>query len=382
MKLISVLILTWGSLLFSQMAIDTGNCYLGLSDTPCEMGVFQYPRFAPSCMYASSMLLGNSEHYVVDCFGQTNPVSDWRWIESWLRIIPPLFESDQTFRSLLDDGNHPTAKGIRARRFFIGRSSQGFDDFVILIYNYINPTDSTISGLYAGVFCDLDLGTAPTANWGRTNTAKRFTYMTPTQTNFNPTVGVRLLYPRTAINLSLIDHGYYVYPGMTERTKLMFLDGTIRLPNTARAYDYSICVSAGPFNFPPHDSSTWVVFALVGGQDTTNARIHSDSAQSWCDREITEVEEELRGSKQDARLKIWPNPGRTDIRFQITDIGVKDFKIKIYSVTGKLIKEIPVIADARKHIFDINVSDLPAGTYFVELKGKRDNNLQKLIIIK
>jgi len=373
----------------SGQSIDTGNCCLAVDTSlACAIGNFQYPKYTPSIIFASSMLLGHSESYVVDCWANQ---SDWRWVVGWTGIVPPLYGSEQTLGSHVDDGNHPAPRGIRARRYFVGRGSRhwpAFDDFAVLIYNYINPTDSTIRGLYAGVVVDFDLGTAPTSNVGRTDPSRRFTYMQPSSGNQNPTVGVRLLYPRTAANNSLVDHALYLYPPgqPSELTKMRFLNGTIRLENSTRPYDYSIFVSAGPFDFQPRDSSIWVVYGLVGGADSATARIHSDSAQSWCDREMVRIEEKRLlefVQARVARLRILQNPSVSRnvwIRYSIP--GPSKAKLVIYNSLGQIV-EVLLDGEVKAGVYEkVILKDLDAGVYFISLQCAGRTITGKLVIVE
>jgi len=363
--------------------IDTGYCALTVTaigsigftspDTGQGDG-FQYPKFTPSVLYYGGMALGNSIRYVVDRFYD----KDWRLVDSLRSVIPPIWGSEQMYRCLTGDGGHPTPKGLQARSWFMGRGTRyfpGYDDFVILIYDYENPTDSTISNLYSGLFLNFDVG-AP-GEIVRSDSLRRFIYEL-NSTNPNPTVGLRLLYPRVAANLSLIDHAIYIYPPgrWHDSTRIKFLNGTYRQSQSTRPYDYSICASAGPFNLTPGGKQR-VAYAIVGGHDSLKAKEHSDSAQSWYDREV-EVEDEVRSHKLEARLKIWPNPVKTNIRLQMSDISYKDLKIEIYDASGKLVRDISQSVTPGQW-FKVSLNP---GVYFVRLETESATVTKKLVLVR
>lgn len=364
--------------------IDTGYCLLTVTaigsigftspDTGQGDG-FQYPKFTPSVLYYGGMALGNSVGFVADRFGD----SDLCLVDSLRRVMPPLWGSEQMYRCLTGDGGHPTPKGLLARSWFMGRGTRyfpGYDDFVILVYDYENPTDSTISNLYSGIFLDFDVG-AP-REIVRSDSLRRFIYEL-NSTNPNPTGGLRLLCPRVAANLSLIDHAVYIYPPgrWHDSTRIKFLNGTYRQSQSTRPYDYSICASAGPFNLTPGGKQR-VAYAIVGGHDSLKAKEHSDSAQSWYDREV-EVEE-TRSQKLETRhsFRIWSNPAKSDVRLQITDVGNKHLKIKIYDITGKLVKDMSrSIASGVWFRISLN-----PGIYFINLYDGKMTNVKKVVVVE
>ena len=360
--------------------IDTGYCSL----MPYPRGMvddFHYPKTGPNLIVIGSVALGNNPGYVVDAFYSVSARRiDWRG-DSVRQIMPPLWSSEMTCQVSIWDTSTSGVK-IRTSCYWIARGTRyypGYDDFIIMIYDFTNVTDTAIANLFAGVLIDFDLGTSPMSNWGSSDVSKRFTYMWPSSSTQDPCVGVRLLYPRTATNLSLIDHAYYVYPPtqMTEQTKFSFLNGTIRLSGATRAYDYSICVSSTPFNLASHAKQR-VAYAIIGGTDSLKAKEHSDSAQSWYDREVKV--EETKSQKLETRhdFKIWSNPAKSDVRLQITHVANKDLKIRIYDITGKLVKDMSrsIVAGVW---FGVSLNP---GIYFVRLETEAAMVTKKVVVVE
>ncbi len=243
----------------------------------------------------------------------------------------------------------------------------GYDDFVILIYDFGNPTDSTINNLYSGMFLDIDI-TIPRENWGRVDSLKRFIYMWYGDYE-NPTIGLRLLYPKTFANLSLTEF----LPDL-DSTLWLYLNGTIRIPFAIRYYDYGVCASAGPFNLTPGGKQR-VAYAIVGGHDSLKAKEHSDSAQIWYDREVGVGETGTRKLETRYDLRIWSNPAKSDLRLQITG---KDLRIKIYDITGKLVRDM-----SRSSFSGVWLRiSLNPGVYFVRVESKDKVIKKKAVIIE
>ncbi len=116
------------------------------------------------------------------------------------------------------------------------------------------------------------------------------------------------------------------------------------------------------------------------------------SANNWeiyaLQKDAVEIEEkEARDKMLEARFTIWPNPARSDVRCQISGVSMKNTKIKVYNIAGKMVKEMPLSvgggsAGAHSYQFVLNLSDLAAGTYFIGLESGAGNEVQKLSIVK
>lgn len=402
MKTTCLLLFCATALVWSQrysVTVDTGNCALsvnlfgGIGSTAPDTGIgdgFQYPKGTPSCLYCGAFLVANSESTVHDHFygvPATQIHRDWVPSDTFVDVIPPLYGAHEMYLgSMVDSGSPTRSQGFKVYVMPAGRGAPliEFDDFVIIRYDVWNKYGDTLNNVYVGVMLDFDVGASPTSNWGRTDASRRLTYMWPSSSNQNPCVGAKLLDPRTAANNSFIDHAIYVYPatGMPDRIKWLFLNGTIRLPNTTRAYDYSMCVSAGPFNLL---RGQWVkvVFAIIGGYDSAGIKRHADSAQSWYDAEwSSKIEEEKSAALHNPKFRMTPNPAKRDVRLQMPEVRSQktEVRLQIYDVSGKLIKELSVHCD--KNYLHLDLADLSSGTYFVELKTGKTKSIQKLVVIR
>jgi hypothetical protein len=386
------------------VTVDTGvmslsitfDAGIGFTDPDTGQGHgMGYPRHAPSVLYYGGFLVCDRTGHVHDnCGGQPQRHRDWVVRDTFIDIIPPLFGAHELYRASMVDTPRPTpAVGYLVTHWSGGRGAPltEFDDFVIVRYDVKNRSDSLLDSVYVGVMCDFDLGTAPTANWGRCDAARRLEWMSPTQVTFNPCIGVKLLEPTSAANLSLIDHALYVYPpgAWNDSTKARFLRGVIRLPNATRAYDYSLMVSAGPFRLPPGE---WVrvSFAFIGGMDSVRLKQHADSAQAWYDRDWRTAIEEERSQKLEVRngLEIHPNPFAklTKVSFGM-EHGAKSIELGIYDVSGAVVRRFNylTIQPFKKVVWD-GTDDagrpLPAGVYFVRLETPDNNYTKKVLLLR
>lgn len=330
---------------------DTGYCKLTVScigaigyDRPPGLDAgagFAYPKTGASQLFYASLALGDSTGYVADrYYGQPNsagPNQDLVTLDSLLPVLPAE-AGDEHFSCCYSDAGHPQTKGIEVVQSSYQTAMPGYDDFVVMTFDIKNNGDSAVSGLYAGVFADFDIGMA-SINICSTDASRRFAFMRQSSTP-NPTVGVKLLFPYEAANLAAVENARYVYPdsGMTDNMKWRFLNGTLGQSSSHRAHDWAVCVSAGPFDLAVGESRLLAV-AFVGGANAAVARAHADSAQSWYDRNVGLSEPESRTRPvTDARRMlpaVKPNPfrNRTDISFQLAQPG--RVRVSVADVAGR-----------------------------------------------
>ncbi len=402
MKVTCLLLFCATVLVWSQrysVTVDTGNCALsvnlfgGIGVTSPDTGTgygFQYPKGTPSCLYHGAFLVANSESTVHDHFyGAPATQIHWDWVPSdtFIDVIPPLYGAHEMYYgSMVDSGSPTRSQGFKVYVMPAGRGAPltEFDDFVIIRYDVWNKYGDTLNNVYVGVMLDFDLGASPTSNWGRTDASRRLTYMWPSSSSQNPCVGVKLLDPRTSANNSFIYHALYVYPatGMTERTKWLFLNGTIRLPNTTRAYDYSMCVSAGPFNLI---RGQWVkiVFAIIGGYDSAAIERHADSAQSWYDAEWSSQIEEGRVLLPLAReIRLGQNPARGRIVVHYSLPVREKIEIEIFDIAGRRAAVFPVCGYSGRGAIILWPKTLSSGVHFVRIKTDSEVSTKRLVFMR
>ncbi|MEO0081181.1 MAG: C25 family cysteine peptidase [candidate division WOR-3 bacterium] len=374
---------------------DTGYCKLtvscqgsiGYDLPPADMGSgFCYPKSAASALFYGSVAVGNAETYVADRhFSQPasgTPNTDLVPVDSLRPVVPPV-AGDEHFRGSYSDAGHPSAKGLKITQNSYQVASSGYDDFVVVVTDIANNGSSAVNGLYAGVFADFDVGSTPTANVCSSDVSRRFTFMRQTS-SANPCVGVKILAPTSYANLAAVDHARYVYPdsAMTDGMKWRFLNGTVVQPNSNRAYDWSVCVSVGPFNLPVGASQRFA-FAFCGGADGAQARAHADSAQSWYDRSVGLAEGPVRPGTSPHRVRIQPNPvtDRALVRYHAGQAGL--VRISLSDATGRTIATLfSGMAGPGPNEFVWDPGRLAAGVYFLRLEAPDVSGFERVVLAR
>jgi uncharacterized protein YchJ len=379
---------------------DTGYCKLsvtalgsiGYIDPATKTGSgFCYPKSAISALYFSSMLAGNSAGYLVDrYYGQ--PASslnhDWQIVDS-LRFVRPPAYGDQQLRCSYNDAGHPSPRGLKVTQNSYMLSDSRYDDFVILVYDYLNTSAMPISGLYSGIISDFDVKPeSSNTDIARSDVSRRLVYMHRAVTQ-NPTVGVKLLFPNLASSLVAIDHDRYVYPdsAMTESMKFRILNGTLGMPQSNRTYDWSVAAATGPIDLAP-SQTTRVAFAYVGGASEAEFLANADSAQSWFDRmSLAGLAEENDGKipHPSPRLdfKLSPNPSNMSLHITYNLINPGYMKLGLYDVSGQIRGEIfNGLVNNKIGVINYQIKDLPNGIYFVKLATDNNTVTKKLLLVK
>jgi hypothetical protein len=264
------------------------------------------------------------------------------------------------------------------------------DDYVIIRYSMKNAGVSPLNGLYLGQFADFDMGADATANYAGTDATRRLGYMY--ENAAGPYVGVTLLDPKTAANVSVIDHELYVYYGlMTESVKMNFLDGSISVSQSNRAYDWSVIVSAGPFDLAPGDS-TIVAVLIVGGNNLADLENNSDDGQEQYDGSPGVEENTVRGRRTPvfALYQNSPNPFSSGTRIQFNTPDVENTSLTIFDVAGRVIKSFHPDSKASSSSVltiswdgtDDRGQKVSSGVYFCRLTCPDRTTSRKMVIAR
>jgi hypothetical protein len=300
----------------------------------------KYPRNAPNgAIYFTSLACGNGPNYVVDrWYGHPTSTwqSDWRALDTLHPLVPPI-AGGQEYEAVIDDGAHPTPKGLTVTQWSASIADPGYRDFVVITYEVENRGTEPLNGLYVGIFSDFDVNNT-TDNDVYTDTPRRLTYMTQWG-DYEYSAGIKLLAPLTAANLSAIDHNVYVQPSgmMTEAVKDSFLRGAITRANSNGSRNWSCVVSAGPYDLPPGVRAL-VAFAFVGGNSEQDMLDHADSAQSWFDRSVAVAEPGIAAGITQVAMRVAPSPARDQVqlRFALPQSGRA--RLEVLDVEGRVVR--------------------------------------------
>ncbi|MEO0137702.1 MAG: C25 family cysteine peptidase [candidate division WOR-3 bacterium] len=365
----------------------TTNGSFGTTYPYGEGSGFKYSKLASyGCLYYASMVCGTDPSYIVDRFyGPPNSSTinqDFKILDTLRPLIPPL-KAEEEYVAWYSDSGHPTPKGLIIKQWSMALSHPGYDDWVIVCFYYYNYGTNPLSNFYSGMMFDFDVYNT-TNNIVRSDSLRRFVYMFCSTTSQKPTVGIRILEPKVAKNLSAINHSQYVTPAtmMSEVVKDSFLTGKKKVPSGSTSTNYTIIASTGPFNIPVGQYCR-IAYAIVGGDDTTKAKVNSDSAQSWWDRFVGMDEaEQGRVDYRLLALDLYPNPvmGSINIRYRME--GRERVKVDLYDPAGRLVDEIYSGVLDGVGFLHYKPKRLAEGVYFVSWETAEKRLLKKVVYLR
>ncbi len=357
---------------------------IGSTDWRGEGHGFIYPdttSWTTSKLWLGSMACGTDPNYIVDrYFGVPCSIinKDFRVLDSLYPVIPPAWGHEE-YIATYDDGYHPAAKNLQVTQRSLALYNAGYDDFVIIIYDYYNRGSNPINNLYSAVFCDFRAtmwNELDTADYGYTDPTRRFAYVKYSLTTRSHAFGLRLLDPRTARNVSLMN--LKLYTGMPDAVKDTFMTAKRTISSGLTPSNWGVVVSAGPYNLPA--GGRWrCAYAIVGGHDTTQAKIHSDSAQSWYDRFVDiENSEQLEVITRHSQIVINSRIFTKSLKIKYDVRNNERVTINAFDVSGRLIDRVLDITGNASGVSTWQPKGLAGGIYFLRINDK----MEKVIYIK
>lgn len=386
-----------GTPTFTDIEHDVGNIlvtvtqhgsigYLGVNET--GKGI-RYPTTNPiSWLYHGSFAAGNSASYLCDrMFGddqnQTNG-KDWEVSSDpdGMVIIGRRQYSDQDSRAIFTDAGHSSPNGLQAYQYGY---AFGGKDFIILKYVLENTGSSDLTGMYAGIMCDLDMGTSAVENTGGTNQSMNLAYMKQSATD-HPHLALKIL-RGTKANVSMISNPDYVWDAWNDDNFYRFLSGDLSFPSPANDTDYSIIVSVGPFNLTAGAIDTFA-FGIIGGTDLTDLEAKANDCQeTWNNMDFFAVEEEnFVPSIVDLAVDPAMMTGSGSIHFSLP--VATHTRLAIYDISGRLVRLLvnDQLSTGIHEIYwdghDQQGLGTPNGVYFFSLTTTDDRVVRKAVIIK
>ena len=366
----------------------TGFGSLGFAGLDGPGDGFEYPKYIDH-LYYGAMAAGNSATYVVDRhFAPTGGDEDWQTILCQGLKFGQTVYSDQDGWVRYGDSGHPTPNELEITQDSWAWATAPHNDYVIIRYSMKNEGGSALNGMYLGQFADFDMGADYSTNYGGTDASRRLAYMYANAAG--PYVGVKLLDPTTAANLSVIDHEVYVYPAseMSEQTKINFLNGTLSFSQSNRAADWSIVVSAGAFDLAPGDSEV-VAVAILGGDNLSDLQDNADDAQSIYDG-VPGVSEDVvyrKDTKAFALYEGHPNPFARNTRLLYVLPANESGSLRIHDAAGRVVRSFIVSGTGRTQYILWEGMDeggrlVSSGVYFCRLDWSQFSAARKVVIAR
>lgn len=344
---------------------------------------FRFPSDSPDFLHNGSLLLAIDSLHVSDAAISTEASitdDDFSPVRGgYPRVANPGARAGQDGFARYDDSAAENPLGLEITQNSYCWDGPQASQFVILEFSVRNTTTETISGLYAGIYCDWNTpqssgdgdiaGYIDTASLGYI--AGRLTGVA---------VGARLLTGPVA-SYAAIDNNATVSDGFSEAEKFGFITSGFNQTAFDVPGDYSHLMSAGPFIVPPGQSVV-VAFSLVGGNNLDELQANStQSARLYLESSGTSDDPAL--PNEISIMTNYPNPFNGATRISLSGQANPEEVISIYSIEGRLVREIPMRGSGSV-IWDGAGNDgapVCSGVYFARLRSGQGQG-RKMILLK
>ena len=288
----------------------------------------------------------------------------------------------QIYHAVFHDGGHEVPLALRVEQTSVAFGTPPNDDFVLLEYNLTNEGDTPITDLYAGVFCDFDVGDSA-EDLGSSDPDRNLAYIFH---GVGPFFGVALLDTAAAVNVTMINNPAYVYgeSRINDQDKFDLLSGAVSVPVARTGDDWSLLVST-VVDLEPGESRQ-VAFAMLYGDNKDDLLANTDAAlAAYSPEEPVTPEVPVHFVRLEQNV---PNPFNplTDISFQIPDAGL--IELAVYDLRGVKVRTLfKGLHEAGLDQVSWNGTDdagrsLPSGIYFCRLTTGKENRTRKMTLVR
>ncbi len=342
-------------------------CYNGTGQT--EGLGFAYN--GENLVYEAGLMIGKSASAVSDNVrNDTGTDEDYQSTQVVQKLLPSVQSEFDLFGKFNDSPSASPLPVLVSHKAFAW-STPGDDKYVIVEYTIKNTSTSSLSNIYAGVFADWDIQDY-SLNKADENTALKMGYVYNT-TATGLWAGTKVLtatpFKHYAVDNIAGGGGANLSDGYSTSEKYTTLStNRPTAGGTGTGNDVIDVVSTGPFTIPAGDSVR-VAFALIAGDDLNDLNTSAGNAQIKYDGLFSGI---APISSSNGQILLSPNPVRDLLQFNLgTEKRIES--IRILDVTGREVLFNDVINGS------IDVSSLPAGTYFLQANVEGSLSTSKFI---
>ena len=345
-----------------------------------------YPINSGNYLKIGSIWVGNSNSYVLNAdYSADN--ADWMYLPNGLLQIGATKVSDQDATARYDDSGHPSPRGVEVHQESYAWADPPNNDFIIFKYTIKNNWNYDLIGIYSGMFLDVDVSESATADTGGRDMTRQAIYLTDSDPANKKCIGIELLEPQTARSVTFIQNSQYIDPNgyMTDAYKYQFLSGIIGLPYTFQKDNWSLLISAGPFDIPSGDSVV-VAFAVIAGDSLLDFEGNADTARDvWDGLLITEGSNSYLNRN---KLSLIVPFGFKDKSIKLFIPSSGKYNISLFNVAGMRLRKMDVFYDKPGtyrlpfSMLEPEGRKLKEGVYFIKINSESKVYKSKFIILK
>ncbi len=335
-----------------------------------------------SQLFESGIMIGTDQQgfpQVVDRIrnGSSSWDDEFASISNVAQVDPPVKGDYFISGKFSDSQAYVDSIGIEVSYNAYARNAEGHQNYIVLEYTFINPTNTDISSVSAGIFADFDILNYE-QNQAHTDWIRFLTY---TESTDEPLYfGVQLLSPETFRSYCIDvvsggNGGIDISTNYTSSNKLTTLSSNRYNAGTSGAgNDVAQVTSASGITIPAFDSVT-VAFALHAANNKYVLQNSADSAYKAYNGMLpNSIQDQIQLQTQ---IKVYPNPAQNTITIEGADAFQGDIEITIFDVTHKKVVQIQNLVSSNSP--QLNISNLRSGVYFIEIQTSTNTFKTKFI---
>jgi len=345
-------------------------------------------------LFEGALMLATSSAQVSDCArgssGSTQN-TDFTTIQPFVLKSPGSFADVEGNCIIIDDGAGVNKIGIRVKLNSYSFSDIENHNYILLRYDLMNSTTSSIDNLYAGLFFDWDI-TDGSDDFTAYDTIGNFGYCYHVGGNPTTWVAAALVssdsYGFWAINNQGSDGGFSIYDGYADSEKWQSLSSGIGKPQ-AGAGDVSHVISGGPYSIQPNET-IHIAFSIAAGFNIDELRnAISNSRNKYPQIPTSIINEEIELPSEFSLSQNYPNPFNPTTKISWRSPVGSWQVLKVFDILGNEVAtlvneynsagsyEIVFSAIGTRHD-----ASLPSGVYFYQLKVGGLVETKKMILLR
>jgi serine protease len=383
--------------------LDVNQVHVSLTATggigwigfPSGQGEGQGFSFAggPNLLYEGALLLGTSPTRLSDAARDGGEHTDFAPVlhQPVVRLTPGPTADQEIRASFTDSINATTPVGVRVDLASWAHAGAPDDDFVLVAFEILNRSVSSLDSLYVGVFFDWDIDESHYfSNHAAYDATRKLGYAWDEDPSL-PHVGIMTLSGSNTIYTPIPNNGYGapwgLYDGFSKTEKWDVLRNGNGLQEIGPT-DISNAISSGPYRVPVGGRAL-AVFALLAGTDLAELQASADRARTfYTDSVLTDV-----GDGAPPAPRAWlgapvPNPfnPRTTLTLELR--SAIDVDVGVYDARGRRVRTLAAgEMAAGRHPLAWDGTDgsggrVASGVYFARLRAGSLLQVRRLVLAK
>lgn len=354
----------------------------------------------PTNLYEMGLMVGDGTHAVANAVRNEAGATDEDFGYS-MRVTQSVNPAADFYASGISNNNGPSAPGnkltIDIPHYTYAWNQNPDRGYIIVEYVIRNIGTQTLSNMHAGIFADWDVNdvadTSANAFYSNRDTVDVTRKMGIVYNSWTDGYycGIKLLTNTATFHHYGIDNvaggngGVDIADAVdyfSDADKFLVLSTNRDVAGHVNPEGNDVCdvVSTGPFTIAAGDSFT-VAFALTCGENLTSILNSADAAQIKYDGLHTGITENNVSDRM--LLVVYPNPANKSTAVTFATSGSSEVELSVYNVLGEKVKTIlDQNMSAGLHTCTGDLSDLPAGNYFIRLHADDKTEVQKLLIAR